>query len=282
MRAIAEFAMRGRAYATAISMVAAALPLLGWLSTVIVALVCLRSGIAAGSLIFLWTLLPVGVAFYFLGDPSPMIALFGTFTMAMLLRQTHSWELVLVASVVFSAAGAVVFEFSAAEILDGFVQIYIAYLKQLDASVVIEPEQARKLLMSFFALGQAFSMVVMLMISRWCQSTLYNPGGFGKEFHQLRLSPAVSGSIVLAMAVCYMFGDQLGRWLPLLTVPLVFASIGLVHWLISNRGLSKNWIAGFYGSLALLFQIVYPFLASFALMDSWFDIRNRIETIQKD
>jgi len=32
----------------------------------------------------------------------------------------------------------------------------------------------------------------------------------------------------------------------------------------------------------LLFQIVYPFLASFALMDSWFDIRNRIETIQKD
>ena len=282
MRAIAEFAMRGRAYATAISMVAAALPLLGWLSTVIVALVCLRSGIAAGSLIFLWTLLPVGVAFYFLGDPSPMIALVGTFTMAMLLRQTLSWELVLVASVVFSAAGALVFEFSAAAILDGFVQIYIAYLEQLDASVVIEPEQARKLLMSFFALGQAFSMVVMLMIARWCQSALYNPGGFGKEFHQLRLSPAVSGSIVLAMAVCYMFGDQLGRWLPLLTVPLVFASIGLVHWLIANRELSKNWVAGFYGSLALLFQIVYPFLASFALMDSWFDIRNRIETIQKD
>jgi hypothetical protein len=79
-----------------------------------------------------------------------------------------------------------------------------------------------------------------------------------------------------------MFGDQLGRWLPLLTVPLVFASIGLVHWLIVNRGLSKTWVVGFYGSLALLFQIVYPFLASFALMDSLFDIRNRIETIQKD
>jgi len=42
MRAIANSAMRGRAYAIAISMVAAALLLLGWLSTVIVALVCLR------------------------------------------------------------------------------------------------------------------------------------------------------------------------------------------------------------------------------------------------
>jgi hypothetical protein len=126
MRAIAEFAMRGRAYAITISVVAAALPLLGWLSTVIVALVCLRSGVAAGSLIFLWTLLPVGAAFYFLGDPSPMIALVGTVAMALLLRQKRSWELVLVASVFFSAAGALVFEASAASILDGFVQIYIA------------------------------------------------------------------------------------------------------------------------------------------------------------
>ena len=282
MRAIAEFAMRGSAYATALSMVAAALPLLGWLSTVIVALVCLRTGIAAGSMILLWTMLPVGVAFYFVGDPTPMIALLGTGIMAMLLRQTRSWELVLLASVVFSGVGAVIFEFGAAGILDRFVQFYIDYLAQVDASVVVDPADARKLLMSFFALGQAYSMVIMLIIARWCQSALYNPGGFRTEFHQLRLSPAVSGSIVLAMAVCYMFGDLLGRWLPLLTVPLVFASIGLAHWLMANRELSKNWVAGFYGSLVLLFQIVYPFLAALALMDSWFDIRNRIKTIQKD
>lgn len=274
--------MRGRVYAIAISMVAAALPLLGWLSTVIVALVCLRSGIAAGSVIFLWTLLPLGVALYFVGDPSPMITLVGAFVMAMLLRQTLSWELVLIASVVLSAVGALIFEFSAAGILDRFVQFYIDYLEQVDASVVIDPGQARKLLIGFFAVGQAFSMVVMLMIARWCQSALYNQGGFRNEFHQLRLSPSISGSIVLAMVVCYMFGDELGRWLPLLTVPLVFASIGLIHWLIANRELSKNWLVGFYGSLALLFQIIYPVLASLALMDSWFDIRNRIETIQKD
>jgi hypothetical protein len=274
--------MRGSAYATALSMVAAALPLLGWLSTVIVALVCLRTGIAAGSMILLWTMLPVGVAFYFVGDPTPMIALLGTGIMAMLLRQTRSWELVLLASVVFSGVGALIFEFSAAGILDRFVEFYIDYLAQVDASVVVDPADARKLLMSFFALGQAYSMVIMLIIARWCQSALYNPGGFRTEFHQLRLSPAVSGSIVLAMAVCYMFGDLLGRWLPLLTVPLVFASIGLAHWLMANRELSKNWVAGFYGSLVLLFQIVYPFLAALALMDSWFDIRNRIKTIQKD
>jgi len=282
MRAIAEFAMRGRAYATTISMVAAALPLLGWLSTVIVALVCLRSGIAAGSLVFLWTLLPVSVMFYLLGDPSPMIALLGTFMMAVLLRQTLSWEAVLIASVVFSATGTLIFELSAVGVLDQFVQTYIAIFAQGDASILVDPEKARKELLRSFMLGLAFFMVGMLVIARWCQSALYNPGGFSKEFHQLRLSPSVSGSIVFAMAVCYMFNDQLGRWLPLLALPLVFVSIGLAHWLTAYKGLSKKWVAGFYGSLVLLFQIVYPFLAFLALMDSWFDIRKRIETIQKD
>jgi hypothetical protein len=150
MRAIAEFAMKGRAYAIGVSMVAAALPLLGWVSTVIVALVCLRSGIAAGSLTLLWTLLPVGGAFYLVGDPSPMIALLGTFMMAMILRQSSSWEQVLVASIGLAALGALIFEFSAIAILDRFVQFYANYLTQVDASVMIEPEQTKKMLMSFF------------------------------------------------------------------------------------------------------------------------------------
>ncbi len=282
MRAIAEFAMRSRWHAIGTSMVAAILPLMGWLTTVIVALVVLRLGASAGAMVLLWAMLPVGVALYYVGDPSPMIAMFGTFLMALLLRQTLSWELVLVAAVVLSAIGAFIFEFGAAAILERFASFYVEYLSQIDSSFVMQPEQAQTVLLGFFALGQAFAMVVMLIIARWCQSALYNPGGFGKEFKLLRLSPMVSGGLVTAMLACYLFNDVLGRWLPLLTVPLVFAAIGLVHWIVKTKEMSSNWLAGFYVSLALLFQLIYPFLASLALMDSWFNIRNRIQTIQKD
>lgn len=282
MRAIAEFAMRGQTYAIATSMIAAALPLLGWLSSVIVALVCLRHGAAAGSIVLLWTLLPIGLGFYFVGDPSTAVVLVGTFLLAVLLRQTLSWELVLVATVVLSALGALLFDWVAGGLLDGFATVYLEYLAQVDAAIEITAEQARSILLGFMALGQACAMVVILIIARWCQSALYNPGGFGKEFRSLRLSPIVSAGVVFAMLVCFLFREQLGVWLPLLTVPLLFASIGLMHWLMKTYELSKNWVVAFYATLVLLFQLVYPFLASMALMDSWFNIRNRVQTNQKD
>lgn len=282
MRAIAEFAMRGQHYAIATSIIAAALPLVGWIGTVIVALVCLRHGVAAGSIVLLWTLLPVGIVFYLQGDPSSAAVLVSTFILSMLLRQTLSWELVLIATVVLSAIGAVLFEWVAGGLLTRFAEIYLEYLSQVQATVAMSLEDAKTVLLGFFAVGQAFAMVVLLMIARWCQSALYNPGGFGKEYRQLRLSPAVSGGIVLLMLVCFVFREQLGLWFPLLTVPLVFASIALVHWLLARFEISKNWVAAFYAALVLLFQLMYPFLASMALMDSWFNIRNRVQTTSKD
>ena len=274
--------MRGRAYAICMSMISAALPLMGWLSAVIVALVCLRTGVAAGFLVFLWTMLPVGFIFYISGDPSSIVALIGVFVMAVLLRQSLPWEFVLIASVIFSAFSALIFESIASGLIDRFVQFYIGYVSQVDASVSVDSHEAKKALIGLFATSQAIFMVAVLIVARWCQSALYNPGGFRKEFHYLRLSPLVSGSILLAIGLCFLLNESWGSWLPLLMVPLVFASLGLAHWWIQTKNLSTNWLVGLYGSLLLLFQIVCPFLASFALMDSWLDIRSRFETVQKD
>ena len=282
MRAIAEFAMRSRGHAIGTSMVAAMLPLLGWLSTVIVALVCLRHGAAAGALILLWTLLPVGVALYYVGDPTSVMALLGTFALALLLRQTLAWELVLIGSVVFAAIGTVVFELMASDLLDRFVQFYLEYQAGMDAALAIPEEKVAPLLLGFIGLGQAYAMLIMLVIARWCQATLYNPGGFKKEFHLLRLSPVTSSVILGLMAVCYLFNESIGYFLPLLMVPLVFAALGLVHWAMARNELSGHWVAMFYISLVLLFQLIHPLLASLALMDSWLDIRNRVQTNQKD
>ena len=274
--------MRSRWHAIGLSMITAVLPLLGWLSTVIVGLVCLRHGAAAGALVLMWTTLPIGVAFYYVGDPTAALWLVGTFVMALALRESLSWEIVLICAVIFAGLGAVIFEFTAQGLMATFVEFYMEYLRQVDAGLVITEEQAKTLLLSAYGVFQAYAMVVLLIIARWSQSALYNKGGFRQEFHQLRLSPIVSSSIVALILVCYTFSEVLGRWLPLLTVPLVFAAIGFIHWLVTNKELSKNWLGGFYASLIVLLQLVYPFLLSLAVMDSWFNIRNRIQTIQKD
>ena len=167
-------------------------------------------------------------------------------------------------------------------VLESLITIYMEYLEQVDASLRISAEDARTALLSFFSLGQAFAMIVLLIIARWCQSKLYNPGGFGKEFHQLRLSAGFAAVIVALMMLCFIFSEALGRWLLVLTVPLLFAGLGFVHWFMAERKLTNGWVVAFYASLVLLFQLIYPLLASIALMDSWFNIRKRIQTIEKD
>ena len=278
MRAIAEFVMRSRMHAIGTSVLAGILPLLGWLSLVVVALVCLRQGAMAGSLVLLWTMLPFGVQSYMVGDPT-ILTLVGVFLLATLLRSTLSWEIVLLAAVIYSAAGTFLFELTA---LDTFLGVYTSYMEQLNFTVGLTESELRVAILSSITIMVAYSMVAMLIVARWCQAALYNPGGFKKEFHHIRLSPVFGAIIFAGLLACYSFQDVLGRWLPLLTVPLVIAALSMVHWMMDWRKLSTPWVTGFYVSLIVFGQLVYPFLISLGLMDSAVNLRNRLQTIQKD
>lgn len=282
MHGLAEFAMRSRTHAIAVSLIAAAIPPLAWLSTIIVALVCLRQGVATGAMLALWVLLPMSGWVYVSGDPSVILTMVSTAGLALVLRKTSSWEMVLIGVLVLSALSTWAIEWLAPGVVERLITIYMEYLEQVDVSLRVSAEDARTALLSFFSLGQAFAMTVLLIVARWCQSGLYNPGGFGKEFHNLRLSPGFAATIVALMMLCFIFSEVLGRWLLVLTVPLLFAALGFVHWFMAERKLSNGWAVAFYASLVLLFQLVYPLLASMALMDSWFNIRKRIQTIEKD
>ena len=52
-------------------------------------------------------------------------------------------------------------------------------------------------------------MIAMLFLARWCQAALYNPGGFRKEFHQIRLSQTAGAILLLALIISYAIDDLL-------------------------------------------------------------------------
>ena len=278
MRALAEFVMRGRTHAIGTSMTSAMVPLLSWLNTAVVGLVILRKGALEGSLVLLWTLLPLGAILYFSREPDPssVTALIGTAIMAYVLRVTVSWELTLAIAVVLSAIGSLVFQYTAADVLVLIVEVFMDYSKQF--SVEMTYEAAERQIVGLYAMGKAYAMLALLVLARWWQSQLYNPGGFQKEFHEIRIMPVLSSVLVSLMLVCFLFNDQLGAWLPLLTVPLVVSGIALVHWMVSYREMSRNWLTFFYLFLLFFLQLAYPMLAALALVDSYLNIRQRVKT----
>jgi hypothetical protein len=282
MRALADFAMRGRNHAIGIAVISASLPLLNWLCSAIVGLVILRKGPLEGLLVLMWAMIPLGLAVYYIGDPSSVIALVGTAMLAYALRVTVSWELTFALAVVISVIGSLIFELTATEVLAAIVELYRGYTAQIAAELQttgeLSYEAAQYTIMGFFAMGQAYAMLLFLILARWWQSQLYNPGGFQKEFHQLRLSPLMSGILIALLLVCFSFNELLGRWIPVLTVPLVMMALSLVHWMMSYQKLTGFWVFGFYILLLMLFQVIYPLLATVALMDSWFNLRARIQS----
>lgn len=274
--------MRGRPHAVGATLISTSLPLLNWLGSAIVGLVILRKGPVEGLMVLMWALMPLGITLYLIGDPSSVIALLGTAILAYVLRVTVSWEITLAIAVLVSAFGSLVFELTATDVLAVIVEWYMEYMRQLAGQLQQTGElsvaEAKNSILGFFAIGQAYAMLAFLVLARWWQSELYNPGAFGKEFHQIRISPVLSTTLVVMMLFCFLFSEQLGRWIPLLTVPLIVSALAFVHWVMGTRKLSGNWVFGFYLLLLLLFQVVYPLLASLALVDSWFNLRTRIQS----
>ena len=123
--------MRGRSHAVGATIVSTSLPLLNWLGTAIVGLVILRKGPVEGLMVLIWALLPLGIALYLIGDPSPVIAMLGTAILANVLRVTVSWEITLTIAVLVSALGSLVFELTATEVLAVIVEWYLEYTRLL-------------------------------------------------------------------------------------------------------------------------------------------------------
>ncbi|MFP6805973.1 MAG: hypothetical protein VB957_02080 [Pseudomonadales bacterium] len=282
MRAVLEFAMRGRRNVIGMAFVCTLLPLLNWFATALIGLVMLRKGPQEALIVLLWASIPLALGIYYVGDPSPAIAMIGTVLLAYVLRVSSSWEVTLAVGVVISAIGSLIFEFTATELLTTIVEWYMEYTAmmaaQLQQTSEMTFESAKASIMGFFAMGQAYAMLAFLVLARWWQSQLYNPGGLRKEFHQIRLSRETSTVVVVLLLVCFSFSGQLGRWIPLLTVPLFMAALSIVHWMMGVRKMSGQWVFGFYVLLLVLFQVIYPLLATLAILDSWFNLRARIQS----
>ena len=284
MRALAEFIMRGRMQAIVVVAGAAALPLLFWLSAAAGSLVLLRRGLSDALSILVWGLLPALVWWYF-GEPRTALVLIGAFGLALVLRTSASWSQVLLVSVglgvIYSQAlGSLFGELITAtvselktllpQLLEGvYEQLTVAEQAKLDG--LLEP-----LMIGLMAAVLQVVSLLSVVLGRYWQSQLYNPGGFAREFGELRLKPLLAFGLLISMLVAPNFGVELAMLMPLCSVPLVFAGMALLHGLVTQGRLAKFWLVGLYVSLLLFMQLVYPLLVMLAVVDSLIDFRGRL------
>ncbi|MFJ2984622.1 MULTISPECIES: hypothetical protein [unclassified Pseudomonas] len=274
MRALADFIMRGRVQATLVVVVSAVLPLLFWLSAAAGSLVLLRRGFKDASLIIAIGLVPALVIWSF-GDPSTLLVLLGTLGLAALLRAGHSWSRVLLSSVVLGLVYSLILDTVLRETFEVLAKALSEALPQVEGKPVIPGELIGPVLVASTAVMLQLFSVLALMLARYWQAALYNPGGFGREFRALKLPRAVMLALVAAMVLGPFIGPQFIVLASASSLVLVLAGIALMHGLVAQGRLAGFWLVGMYVTLPLIMQLIYPLLVVLAIVDSLIDFRGR-------
>ena len=287
MRGLAEYIMRGRREATLAVAIAAAMPLLFWLSGAAVALVVLRRGLSEALPVLAWGLLPA-VVWAAVGDLTPLLVILGSAGLAVVLRQGNDWVRVLLLAVPLGVAFALALLMALNEPLQALASSFREMLPELLGQMGIQLDEAGRatlllrldellipVLGGVLGAMHALMALLALMIARYWQAGLYNPGGFRQEFHQLRLPPLVSIGL-LALVILAPQWSSLAILSPVASVPLLLAGLALVHAVVGARNLGRGWLIGIYAVLIWFANFSFILIMFLAFVDSLFDFRSRL------
>ncbi len=299
MKALATFVMRGRSAAVLVAAVAA---VLFWLfppflvvSGATVALVTLRRGAAEGAwLMALAGLGAVALTGLALGTPWPMLDALPVYwlplwLLALVLRATVSLSRTFQAAALLGLLGVAGFYLALGDpavwwggVLGQWEQALASLAPSSQPADRATLEQLLTLLREWapYLPGQAVGAALLfvlagLLLGRWYQSLLFNPGGFRLEFHELRL-----GRPLAALTLTLFGAATLSGWPPLGNTALVLSllytvqGVALVHAMAFRRRLSPAWLLLFY--LLLLVPPLSQGVMALGVADAWADFRNRV------
>lgn len=281
MRPLANYIMRGRMQAALVVGIAAAIPILFVVSAAAASLVLMRRGFEQAAPVLVWAIIPAAI-WAFLGDPYGLLVICFTLALAYVLRETSAWLKALIASVVLGLGCVwgiqILFAGPITELVTtikaALPQVLAGVYEELSADDVLKLESLLEpVLTGLMAATVQFTSLLSLMLARYWQASLYNPGGFGQEFRRIRLPRMVAVALVFAMVLAPSISVTIAALTPLCAVVLAVAGIALMHGLLAKYRLSSYWLIAFYAGLVFFIQLLFPLLVIMALADSLFDFR---------
>ena len=298
MRWLAAFVMRNRPAAV---LTAAASAVLFWLlppflvvATAVIALIALRQGALEGALIAASAGLgAAGLTWLVLGEPWPMLQVLLSCWLPLGLlattrRATVSLSRTFQVAALLGLLGVAGFYLVMDDPTAWWGAMLSGIRQELANTGSLGPAADRAFLDQLLQLiegwapylpGHLVSAVLLvalsgLLLGRWWQALLFNPGGFGPEFQGLRLGRPLAALTLALFAAALWSG-----WPPLSNLALVLGTlytlqgIALVHALAFKLQLSPAWLLVFY---LLLVPLLSQAVIALGVADAWADFRNRI------
>jgi len=296
MHALASFVMRGRMQAvmaaTLLAMLGLLVPPIGILASASVALVTLRHGAQHGATVLALATTACGFfGWILLGNPVPVVGFalllwVPVWILSILLRSTRSLALTVQGAILGGVLIVVFYSLQIGDaagwqtalqpLADAFVEEQVLDRVQSEALIAaLAPWMTGLLAIGFF-----LQLVLALFVARFWQAALYNPGGFRKEFHELRLYRTLA-YLLLPVLAALLAGAGAGfpflRDVALVLVAAYFLQgLAVAHGVVGKTGMKGAWLLAVYLLLFLLPQVVVLITAATGYADTWVDFRARM------
>jgi len=284
-----NYVLSGRKQAAMMALIWTLVPFMGWLGTVIMVLVTLRKGAFEGFLVLLWAALP-SVVFALLGYKVQFVygVLCGSLVswlLAIVLCQTRSWVTLLQAGALLGMIAVVAIHGVMPDINGYWYNLLNTYYTDAKTALTLQLTAAdlKTIIVILARLATGVQAVILLfialiniLIARWWQSTLYNPGGLSRELQQIRLG--ISADLMLVAIVVAVFMGFTMAWdlLPLILTLFLVAGLSLFHSLAQKTKAAWAVLLGFYGLLILFFPYIGVLTIVLAVADTFVNFRSRL------
>lgn len=280
MRGLAEFIMRGRWQALAVAVLGSVLVFAAPISAAAIALVTMAQGTRDGSWVALWSLLPALLLGWVSGDYGTGFLLLSVFVGAMVLAQTLSLSLALLAIVPVSAIGGVLLLTLNSAFLEAMLSMLDTWIAALQAE---SPESGESLnafrptetqVAGLMATGNALMASLSLLLGRYWQAALFKPGAFGEEFRAFKLPSVLTALLVLAAMLGALNGSEAAAWSALAGIPVTLAGFALFHHIARRQQLGGTFLTVGYVLWIIVDGLKVGVLLA-VLLDAFLDLGRR-------
>jgi hypothetical protein len=121
---------------------------------------------------------------------------------------------------------------------------------------------------------------VSLLLARWWQAVLYNPGGFAQEFHQLRFGVVAANiALVISIFAIASTNEMVANLFFIVIVLMMFQGLAVIHGLVAKCKLNPSLLIGVYILMFFTLQhgaIGLLLVALIGLLDNWLNLRFRL------
>ncbi len=300
MKSLAAYLMRGRMQAivvvSTLAITSLLLPPLSIVSSAGVALVALRKGFSEGLMVFLGGIVATAILSqlvignFQVGFGYSLFVWFPALLIAALLRLSGQISIVFETSILVGAFGIFIFYLYNADPTDlwetGLKNSFQPLLERAAGEIDINQLNEgisfiSQYMTGILAAATVLSMVSALLLARWWQALLFNPGGFRKEFLGLRVHSWISYFCLILISVAVASSGALSEFAfnmcILMFVLYLAVGVAVLHYLISVTTAKRFLLITMYLVLFFIPHALLPVML-LGLTDTWLDWRSKVSS----